>query len=129
MLKITVAGRLGRDAQYKTTQGGAELCSFAVAADVGFGENKQTYWVDVTRWGKGAEGLSRHLLKGTSVTVTGDLSTREYEGKTYLQCRADEVALQGGRQGGERKQPYDDGGGADNWQNDPLDDDADSIPF
>lgn len=128
MLKVTVAGRLGRDAQYKTTQGGAERCSFAVAADVGFGENKQTYWVDVTRWGKGAEGLSRYLLKGTSVTVVGDLSTREYEGKTYLQCRADEVVLQGGRQGGERKQPYDDqqDSVADNRQNDPLDD---SIPF
>ena len=52
MLKITVAGRLGRDAQYKTTKAGRTM-QFAVAADVGFGENKQTYWVDVTRWGRG----------------------------------------------------------------------------
>ena len=100
MLQITIAGRLGRDAEYKQTQGGNELCSFSVAADVGYGDNKQTYWVDVTRWGKGAKGLSEILRKGSAVAVTGELTTREHNGKTYLQCRADNVTIlgTGGRQ-------------------------------
>lgn len=134
MLQLSIAGRLGRDAEYRTTQGGAEMCRFAVAADVGFGDNKQTIWVDVTRWGKGAEGLSKHLRKGTSVAVTGELSTREHEGKTYLQCRADRVTLLGGGEGGQsgarreerssRQQSNDSG----SWGSNPADLD-DEVPF
>ncbi len=97
MLQITIAGRLGRDAEHKTTQGGHDLCSFPVAADVGFGNSKQTYWVDVARWGKGAQGLASILRKGSSVAVTGELTTREHNGKTYLQCRADTVTILGSK--------------------------------
>lgn len=127
MLKVTVAGRLGRDAQSKTTQGGHDLCSFSVAADVGFGENKQTYWVDVTKWGKGATGLAGILRKGSAVAVTGELTTREHEGKTYIQCRADDVTIlgtpgnAGGNAGGSQGQQA---GGGSNY--DDLDD---SVPF
>ena len=95
MLQLTVAGRLGRDAEHKPV-GDSAVCSFAVAADVGFGDRKQTYWVDVSKWGKGAQGLANILTKGTAVAVTGELTTREHNGKTYLQCRADTVTLLGG---------------------------------
>ncbi len=129
MLNLSLAGNLGRDAEHKTTQGGQELCSFAVAVNVGFGENKTTVWVDVTRWGKGAEGLARILRKGSKVAVCGELSTREHNGKTYLQCRADNVTVQGTPDGGERREqaaPANQGGSG--WgQNAPdLDD---HIPF
>lgn len=122
MLQLSLAGRCGRDAQYKQTQGGQELCSFTVAADVGFGDNKQTVWVDVTRWGKGAEALSKYLLKGASVAVTGEMSTREHDGKTYIQCRADRVTLLGGR--------GDNAGASNRSDPPPLTDDLDDdIPF
>ena len=107
MLKAIIAGRLGRDAEHRTTQGGTDICSFSVACDVGYGENKTTVWVDVAKFGAGASGLARILSKGDSVTVVGDLKTREHNGKTYLDCRADEIALQGG-QGGERTKPQSD---------------------
>lgn len=97
-LIATAVGNLGKDAEYKTTQGGAEMCSFSVATTSGYGDAKQTLWVDVTKWGKGAEGLSKLLVKGTKVTAIGELSTREHNGKTYVQMRADHVVLQGGRQ-------------------------------
>jgi single-strand DNA-binding protein len=95
MLQLSVAGRLGRDAEHKTTQGGTDLCSFSVAADIGFGDNKQTVWVDVTKWGKGAEGLARILRKGSSIAATGEMSLREHNGKTYVQLRADNVTILG----------------------------------
>lgn len=123
MLRVTVAGRLGRDPQLRRA-GDTDVCGFAVAADVGFGDRKQTYWVDVSKWGKGAEGLSRILRKGTAVAVIGELTTREHDGKTYLQCRADDVTILGSTAGsdtGERKQPYDSG-------QDRYEDDSD-IPF
>lgn len=125
MLKLTIAGRLGKDAQHKQTQGGTDLCSFPVAADVGYGENKQTYWVDVTKWGKGAEGLARILRKGAAVTVIGELSTREHDGKTYLQCRADDVTIQSKIEGG-RREPDGSQGHASGFADDELDD---QIPF
>lgn len=129
MLKVTVAGRLGRNAEHRTTQGGTDICSFSVAVDVGWGENKTTYWVDVSKFGKGAEGLSKILKKGDPVAVTGDLTTREYEGKTYLQCRADDVTLLGSKGGGQSNQSQGNQSGWDNQsgrQGDDLDDD---IPF
>jgi single-strand DNA-binding protein len=107
MLNLTVAGRLGRDAEHKTTQGGTDLCSFSVAADIGFGDNKQTVWVDVTKWGKGAEGLARILRKGSSIAATGEMSLREHNGKTYVQLRADNVTILGTPQAQRESGGYD----------------------
>lgn len=122
MITITVAGHIGKDAEYKTTQGGDQFCRFSVPGSTGFSDRQQTIWFDVTKWGKGAEGLSKHLLKGTAVAVTGELSTREHEGKTYLQIRADRIKLLGGRS--DNRQSRSGGGGS------PFDDDTDdSVPF
>jgi single-strand DNA-binding protein len=107
MLQLSVAGRLGRDAEHKTTQGGTDLCSFSVAADIGFGDNKQTVWVDVTKWGKGAEGLARILRKGSSIAATGEMSLRERNGKTYVQLRADNVTILGTPQAQRESGGYD----------------------
>ena len=122
MLIITLAGNLGRDAEHKTTQSGTELCTFSVGVSTGYGENKATTWVDVTKWGKGAEGLARILRKGSKVAVSGELSTREHNGKTYLQCRADHVTVQGTPQG----KPDGSQGHAGGFANDL---DEDRIPF
>jgi single-strand DNA-binding protein len=127
MLQLSLAGRAGRDAEYKQTQGGDDLCRFSIAADVGFGERKQTIWVDVTRWGKGTKALAGFIRKGDPVAVTGEMSTREHDGKTYIQCRADRVTLLGGGGDGrgERKRGYD-----EREQPQPARDDLDDdIPF
>jgi single-strand DNA-binding protein len=94
MLNLFIAGNVGKDAEHKTT-GNSELCNFSVAVSVGYGENKQTVWVDVTKWGKGAQGLAGILKKGSRVAVSGEMSMREYNGKTYVQCRADNVTILG----------------------------------
>jgi len=124
MIVAICAGNVGKDAEFKTTQGGTELCRFSLAGTVGYGENKQTLWFDVTKWGKGSEGLSKILLKGTKVTVSGELSQREHEGKTYLQIRADHIALQGERQAGG-------GSGQSRPSREPINDDlgSDDVPF
>lgn len=123
MPHVIITGNLGRDAKYKTTQS-SELCSFSVADEAGYGDSKQTVWFDVTRWGKGAQGLAGILRKGSKVTVIGELTTREHDGKTYLQCRADKVTIQSTPQGGNDAPKADTAGHAPN--SDDLDDD---IPF
>ena len=126
MLIITLAGNTGKDAEHKTTQSGTELCTFSVGVSTGYGENKATTWVDVTKWGKGAEGLARILRKGSKVAVSGELSTREHNGKTYLQCRADHVSIQGTPQGEQRQSEGTKGLGGGFHDPNDLDD---SIPF
>lgn len=91
----TIAGNLGRDAELKPTQNGDQYCRFTVAVTTGWGDRKATTWWDVTRWGKGADKLAGFLKKGSKVAVSGEISTREHEGKTYLQLRADHVTMQG----------------------------------
>ena len=126
MLHVIIAGNLGKDAVARSTQQGKDFCSFPVAATVGWGDKKQTVWIDVTKWGEGSQGLSKLLTKGSKVTVIGELSTREHEGKTYLQCRASDVALQGDAPGGERQERGGQGGTDYGGGSDDLDD---SIPF
>lgn len=103
MLNISLAGTLGRDAEYKESHNGKGRCQFSVAVNIGYGENKTTVWIDVTRWGEGSKGLSNILRKGSKVAVNGELSTREHNGKTYLQCRADNVTIMGTPGDGERR--------------------------
>lgn len=130
MKNVTIAGRLGKDAVLRRTQSGDPVLSFSVATDDGYGQNKRTLWFDVSVWGKRGEALSDHLTKGSAVSVAGDLSTREYEGKTYLTVRANEVTLLGGRNDGERQdsQPAQRQSYAEASGGGPVDLD-DSIPF
>lgn len=101
MLNLTLAGNVGRDAESKSTQDGTPICTFSVAVSTGFGDRKTTTWIDVTKWGKGAEGLAGILRKGSKVAVSGEMSTREHNGKTYIQCRADHVTILGTPQANE----------------------------
>ena len=134
MQVISIAGALGKDAVSKTTQDGTQLCSFTVAVSTGFGDRKTTTWFDVTKWGKGADKLATYLLKGNKVAVSGELGTREHDGKTYLQIRADHVTLQGsgrgesdtGNGGGGYKPPAT---GTNTGWDSPIDDLEDDVPF
>lgn len=119
---LTVAGRIGKDAVLRFTGEGKPVAGFNVACDVGYGDNKRTLWFSCSLWGKRAESLAEYLTKGTQVTVIGEMSTREHEGKTYLQLRVNDIALQGGVNnpaGNNQAQPAPP---ADNFEDD-------SIPF
>jgi single-strand DNA-binding protein len=122
MQSITIAGRIGRDAETRNA-GEGTVTSFTVAVDQRNGRDKTTNWWRVSIWGRRGESLCRYLRKGDNITVSGEFSVSEYEGKTQLNIRANEVALQGGKgeapERDERKQPY----------QPPAADLADEIPF
>lgn len=136
---FTFSGNLGRDCRIGNA-GGTAVCNFAVAVTSGYGEHKQTNWVDCALWGKRAEGgLPQYLVKGQKVMVSGELGTREHEGKTYLTCRVSEVDLAGDKGGSEQqqapqRQPAQHTTGVNAQQPNPADhqpsnDDSDPIPF
>lgn len=96
MKNLTIAGNVGKDAVTRTTQGGDSVTGWSVAVEERHGQDKRTLWFDCTLWGKRGSARAPYLTKGTRVAVAGELSTREYEGKTYLTLRADQVTLLGG---------------------------------
>lgn len=94
---FSFTGNLGRDCRTGNA-GGNAVVNFAVAVKSGFGQNEQTLWVDCALWGKQAESrLPEFLVKGQQVAVSGELGTREHDGKTYLTCRVAQISLVGGK--------------------------------
>lgn len=98
MATVTIIGNLGKDAEIKDING-KRLASFSIADQSGFGDNKQTNWYSVNIW----DGLAKtnfvdYLKKGQKVMVVGELSTKEYNGKTYLEVkRVYDINLCGGQ--------------------------------
>jgi len=96
MKSITIAGRITRDAETRSA-GSDTVTGFSVAVDDRQQKEKSTLFFGCSLWGKRGEALQQYLTKGTSVTVSGDLSKREHDGKTYLTIRVADVTLQGGK--------------------------------
>ncbi len=97
---ITIAGNVGKDPVLRRTQCGDPILGFSVA--VSNGRDTKPTWYDVSVFGKQAMSLDPLIGKGTSLTVNGRFSTREHDGKTYLQVSATEVKLQGSRNEGQQ---------------------------
>ena len=96
MKNLPIAGRLTKNAETRDV-GSDRVTSFSVAVDDRQGKEKGTLFFDASIWGKRGDSLAPHLIKGSAVTVSGDLGTREHNGKTYLTIRVGDVTLQGGK--------------------------------
>ncbi|MES2533365.1 MAG: single-stranded DNA-binding protein [Pseudomonadota bacterium] len=103
MNSLNIIGRVGKDAATKTVGNNRLATSWSVAVNVGWGDNKETLWFDCTMWGERGEKVGAHIAKGDQIGVTGSLSTREHDGKTYLKIDVQDVTLIGGkREGGDK---------------------------
>lgn len=128
-------GRIGRDAQTRFTANGKSVAGWSLAVDTGFGQNKTTTWVDCSLWGDRAEKLAEYIRKGDRIGVTGEIGTREHDGKTYVTLNVRDVTLLGDKRDSQpavpRRAPVPncpqpDQGGADPSGGDSFGDD---IPF
>lgn len=109
MTTVTILGKLGGDVELKDVNGTA-LAKFSVAQNVGFGDKKSTNWFNVSIWGGQAKSnFVDYLKKGQMVQVVGELSTREYNGKTYMEVRSYSCNLAGSPQGGQQQAPQQQG--------------------
>lgn len=128
MMHLMIAGNVGRDGEVRTTQSGKVNCSWSVAVDTGFGQNKTTTWVRCTMWGERGEKICAYIKKGTKVVVTGEPNLNVYKNKegvtkTTLELRVSEVKLMGGFSDSDSANSY---GDNDKAPQGDLDDD---IPF
>ena len=79
--KAILMGRLTRDPELRHTGTGTPVCSFSIAIDNGYGENRQTDFINCVAWNKTAEFVSNYFSKGKMIIVIGRISTRSWEGQ------------------------------------------------
>ena len=130
MTTVTILGKLGGDVELKDVNGTA-LAKFSVAQNVGFGDKKSVNWFTVSIWGGQAKSnFVDYLKKRQMVQVVGELSTREYNGKTYMEVRSYSCNLAGSPQGGQQQAPQQQGYAQPKpqAQSNPVDD-SDELPF
>ena len=77
--KVTLLGNLVFDPRAKETANGQGLTELRLAVNNGFGDKKNTLYIDVTAWGKIGENAAKHLKKGSLVLVEGRLQIQEWE--------------------------------------------------
>ena len=116
MNKVHLIGRLTRDPEVRYTQSGKAVCTFSIAINDGYGENKKAYFFPVVVWNKSAEACGNSLHKGSKVAVTGKLTTRQYDNKEGRKVTAFEIVadafdgvefLDGKKQGGSQSNEID----------------------
>ena len=74
MNNISISGTLGKDIELKTV-GDNVVGKFSVSDSQG--KDKNTIWWNCQLWGKRAESLEKYLIKGSSVTISGEVTERE----------------------------------------------------
>lgn len=89
--KAILMGRLTRDPELRHTGTGTPVCSFSIAIDNGYGENRQTDFINCVAWNKTAEFVSNYFSKGSMIIVIGRISTRSWEGQDGKRNYATEV--------------------------------------
>lgn len=120
MNRVTLSGRLTRDPELRTTNGGKSVCSFNLAIDKKMSAEKRDRAKENGEptadfplcqvWGHDAEYLCNYGRKGALVEIDGRLTTRSYDDrdgrKVYVtEVVADELQLV-------REQPKEDAGAA-----------------
>jgi single-strand DNA-binding protein len=72
-------GRMTSTPELKTTPNGISVTSFSVAVDRGYGENKQTDFINIVAWRQTAEFICKYFTKGSRIAIEGSIQTRKYQ--------------------------------------------------
>ncbi len=79
--KSFLMGRLTRDPELRHTQAGTPVCSFSIACERDFKNDKgerDTDFFDCVAWRQTAEFVSQYFTKGRMVIVEGRLQNRDW---------------------------------------------------
>jgi single-strand DNA-binding protein len=92
-----IMGNLTRDPELRTTPGGQQVASFAVATNRSWmdasGERKEAVeYHEIVAWGKLGELTAQYLAKGRKVMVVGRLQTQSWEKDGVKRSRTEIVA-------------------------------------
>ncbi len=94
--KVLLLGNLTRDPELRSTASGQNVCSFGIATNRVWHDQKgakqeQVEYHHVVAWGRLAEIAGQYLAKGRKVFIEGRLQTREWEGQDGVKRHRTEI--------------------------------------
>lgn len=92
--RVILVGRLTADPSLRYTAGGVAVCSFTLAVNRPFTNQKgerEADFIQCVAWRKAGENVANFLRKGNLVGVDGRLQTRSYEGQDGKRVYVTEV--------------------------------------
>lgn len=138
--KVHLIGRITKDPELRSTQGGTQICQFSIATSRTWknkdGQKQEdTEFHNIVSFGKQAEVIAQYVKKGQLLYVEGRLQTRNWEDKeSGKKLYRTEIMLEGFQFGpkaaGEGKSKADedfDKMGEEKPQEEEIN--ADDIPF
>lgn len=84
MNKVILYGNVGKDPEVKTFEGGSKVAKFSLATS-SYSKDKngdkvtQTEWHNIVVWNKLADICEKHVKKGSSLIIEGEIRYRQYE--------------------------------------------------
>ena len=130
--KVILMGRLTKDPELRYTNNKTPVCSFTIAVNNGYGDNKRTDFVNCLAWNKTAEFVTKYFTKGKMIIVIGRITTRSWETQDGKRAYATEVVAKevsfGETKSSQQtatQQPMQD----DDDDFTPLDEEDDDLPF
>lgn len=105
--KVTLIGHTGKEVEIVNFENGGVKASVTLATNDYYtnaqGERvEDTQWHNLVAYGKIAEIMQKHLVKGKEVAIEGKLTYRNYDGpdgqKRYItEIRVEEIVLLGSK--------------------------------
>lgn len=98
--KAMIIGNLTRDPEARTTPAGQNVCSFGVATNRAWRDQKtnerkeQVEFHNIVAWGKLAQICSQYLKKGGKVYIEGRLQTRTWDDPTGIKKNRTEIVAE-----------------------------------
>ena len=91
---VILKGRLTADVELKTTPNGKSVCSFTLAVDRGYGDNRATDFITCVAWEQRAEFISKYFNKGNEIRILGEINTRKWQDQNGNNRTAFEIRVQ-----------------------------------
>ena len=81
MINVNFMGRLGDDAELKTSKGGKQFVSMRIATDEFKNGERGTTWINVSYYAEKGTKMLEFLKKGSAVSVLGVETVGTYQSK------------------------------------------------
>lgn len=81
MNKFIGIGYICKDPELRFSPAGVAVANFSIAINEGWGDKKQTTFLNVVCFNKQAENCAEYIKKGSLVAIDGRIQTRNYENK------------------------------------------------
>lgn len=103
---VVITGRLTRDVELRSLDGGANVANFSVAVERNYVDKNTNErpcdFINVTAWRGTADFVAKYFHKGDMIAVEGSLQTRQYQDKdgnnrVATEVVANNISFCGGR--------------------------------